>query len=123
MLQRDIWQSVLVHLTTHPPHDKGIWPGSQRANKIAASYLGFLPLVLVVDLIGVGDLLNVENVLLAGFLLFFLFEGGEFRVLTSVLPVVDGILTSYDNVRFVHSDEFGFNSDELIVNGASDCIA
>ena len=123
VLQLDVGQGVLVNLPTHSADDKSIRAGCDRANKVCARDLRFLPLISVIDLIGVRNFLNMEGVFLARLFLLLLLKSRELGVLRAILPVVHNVIACNDYVSFVHGDKLGLNRDVLVFNWASDSIA
>jgi hypothetical protein len=123
MFKLNVRKSILVNLAAVSSDDERIRPCSHTADHIVARDLRFLPLFCIVNLIRVRDFLNMKSVFFTALFLLLLFKSCQLGVLRSVLPIVDNIITCYDNMGLVHSNIFGLNCDVLIFNRATHSIA
>jgi hypothetical protein len=88
-----------------------------------AAEVWFNPVLSIVDSVGVWKLLNVESIFFSGLLFLLLLERLSFGVLGSVLPVVNAIIRSADDMSSVHGDEFWVDVNFLALDWATDGIA
>ena len=123
VLQLNVGESVFINLPAHSAHDKSVRPSCHRANEVGARNLRFLPFLSVVNLVRVGNFLNMEGVLLPGLLLFLLLQSSELRMLGAVLPIVNDIIASNNNVSLVHGDKLGLDGDVFVLDWAANCVA
>jgi hypothetical protein len=71
----NIWESVLVDGSTHSSNDECLSRSSYTTNQIIASNFRLLPVLSVIDTVGVWEFFDMESILFSGLLLSLLLKG------------------------------------------------